>query len=97
MTARGLGKSGTGVLTVDGKVVSRRKMEHTIPFLMAIDETLDIGRDTRTPVDESYKLPFKFDGTINKVTYKLGPERLSRADHEVMDRAVAAARDTPRQ
>jgi arylsulfatase len=93
----GLGKSGTGVLTVDGKVLSRLKMEHTIPFLMALDESLDIGIDTRTPVDESYKLPFKFGGTINKVTYKLGSEQLTVADRDAMQRAVAAARDTPTQ
>ncbi len=91
----GLGKGGTGVLTVDGKVLSKQKMEHTIPFIMALDESLDIGMDTYTPVDESYKLPFKFTGTINKLTYKLGPEQLSAADRETMQRAVAAARDTP--
>jgi arylsulfatase A-like enzyme len=91
----GLGKSGTGVLTVDGKVLSKQKMEHTIPFLMALDESFDIGLDTRTPVDESYKLPFKFAGTINKLTYKLGPEQISQAENEVKERAVAAARDTP--
>ena len=93
----GLGKSGTGVLTVDGKMLSKLKMEHTIPFLMALDESLDIGMDTRTPVDESYKLPFKFTGTINKLTYKVGPEQLTQADREIMQRAVAAARDTPTQ
>lgn len=92
----GPGKGGTGVLTVDGKVLSRQKMDHSIPFLMSIDETLDIGMDTRTGVDESYKLPFKFSGTINKVTYKLGPEQLSQTDREAMDRATAAAHDTPR-
>jgi len=91
----GLGKGGTGVLTVDGKVLSKQKMEHTIPFLMSLDETLDIGMDTRTPVDESYKLPFKFTGTINKVTYKLGHEQMTAQDHETMQRAVAAAQDTP--
>jgi arylsulfatase len=91
----GLGKSGTGVLTVDGKVLSKQKMDHTIPFLMALDESFDIGLDTRTPVDESYKLPFKFAGTINKLTYKLGPEQISQAENEVKERAVAAARDTP--
>jgi arylsulfatase len=64
---------------------------------MALDESLDIGLDTRTPVDESYKLPFKFNGTINKVTYKLGPEQLTAQDRETMQRAVAAARDTPTQ
>jgi arylsulfatase len=70
-------------------------MEHTIPFLMALDESLDIGMDTRTPVDETYKLPFRFTGTINKLTYRLGPEQISKAEREVMERAVAAARDTP--
>ncbi|MFO1324337.1 MAG: arylsulfatase [Burkholderiales bacterium] len=91
----GLGKSGTGVLTVDGKVLSKQKMEHTIPFLMALDESLDIGLDTRTPVDESYKLPYRFTGSIDKLTYKLGPEQISKAEREAMERAVAAARDTP--
>ena len=93
----GLGKSGTGVLTVDGKVLSKLKMEHTIPFIMALDESFDIGMDTRTPVDESYKLPFKFSGTINKLTYKLGHEQLTQADRDAMQRAVATARDTPTQ
>jgi arylsulfatase len=93
----GFGKSGTGVLTVDGRAVSKQKMEHTIPFLMSIDESFDIGMDTRTGVDDSYKLPFKFTGTINKLTYKLGPEQLTQADRDVMQRAVAAARDTPTQ
>jgi len=91
----GFGKGGTGVLTVDGRVLARQKMEHTIPFIMSIDESFDIGMDTRTPVDNSYKLPFGFTGTINKVTYKVGPEQLTVADREEMQRAVAAAHDTP--
>ena len=66
----GFGKGGTGVLSVDGKELSRQKIEHTIPFLMAIDESFDIGSDTRTAVDDSYKLPFRFTGTINKLTYQ---------------------------
>jgi arylsulfatase len=91
----GLGKGGTGVLTVDGKVLSTQKMEHTIPFLMALDETLDIGLDLRTPVEDSYTLPFKFTGTIDKVTYKIGPEQLTEADHDRMQMALAAANDMP--
>jgi arylsulfatase len=93
----GMGKGGTGVLSVDGKTVSNQKAEHTIPFLMSLDESLDIGMDTRTGVDDSYKLPFKFTGTINKVTYKIGPEQLTAADREEMQRAIAAAQDTPMQ
>jgi hypothetical protein len=93
----GMGKGGTGVLSVDGKTVSNQKAEHTIPFLMSLDESLDIGMDTRTGVDDSYKLPFKFTGTINKVTYNIGPEQLTAADREEMQRAIAAAQDTPMQ
>ena len=48
----GLGKGGTGVLKVDGKEVARQTIPHTIPFLMSIDETFDVGVDTRTPVDD---------------------------------------------
>jgi arylsulfatase len=89
----GLGKGGTGVLTVDGRVVSRQKAEHTIPFLMALDESLDIGIDTRTPVDEGYKLPFRFAGTIDKLTYKIGHEQLAAEDRKVMQKALAGAHD----
>ena len=59
----GPGKGGTGVLTVDGKELARKTIEHTIPLMMTIDETFDIGIDTRTPVDDSYELPFRFTGT----------------------------------
>jgi arylsulfatase len=89
----GLGKGGTGVLSVDGRELARQTMEHTIPFLMAIDETFDIGSDTRTPVDDSYKLPFRFNGTINKLTFNLGREQMTAEDREVMKRALAEAHD----
>src|SRR6185295_13630850 len=85
----GFGKGGTGVLSVDGKELSRQTMEHSIPFLMAIDESFDIGIDTRTSVDDSYKLPFRFSGTINKLTFNLGREQLSAEDREVIKRALA--------
>jgi arylsulfatase len=86
----GPGKGGTGVLSVDGKELSKKAMEHSIPFLMAIDETFDIGSDTRTPVDDSYELPFHFTGTINKLTFKLGPEQLMAADHAAKAEALAS-------
>ena len=89
----GFGKGGTGVLSVDGKELSRQKIEHTIPFLMAIDESFDIGSDTRTGVDDSYKLPFRFTGTINKLTYKLGREQVTAEERDAMQKALARARD----
>ncbi len=89
----GFGKGGTGVLSVDGKELSRQKMEHSIPFLMAIDESFDIGSDTRSGVDDSYRLPFRFTGTINKLTYRLGPEQLTAENRETMKRVLASAHD----
>jgi arylsulfatase A-like enzyme len=89
----GFGKGGTGVLSVDGKPLSKQTIPHTIPILMSIDESFDIGLDTRTAVDSSYTLPFRFTGTIDKLTYKLGPEQVAEADKKAMQEAVARARD----
>jgi arylsulfatase len=38
---------------------------------VSLDETLDIGEDTGTPVSEDYKVPFKFTGEIEKVIVSL--------------------------
>jgi arylsulfatase A-like enzyme len=89
----GPGKGGTGVLTVDGKLVAAKTIPHTIPILMTIDETFDIGSDTRTAVDDSYKLPFRFTGKIDKLTYKLGPEQMTSDEQKLMRHALERARD----
>jgi arylsulfatase len=89
----GPGKGGTGVFSVDGKEVAKKSLEHTIPLMMAIDETFDVGVDTRTPVDFGYDVPFRFTGTIDKLTYKLGPTQLSSEEQNVMERALARAKD----
>jgi len=90
----GFGKGGTGVLRVDDKDVATRKVPHTIPFLMAIDETFDVGVDTRTPVDDKeYQVPFRFTGKLNKLTFKLGPTQLTSDDHQVIQRNLAKAHD----
>jgi hypothetical protein len=89
----GPGKGGTGVLMVDGKEVAKKSMPHSIPFLMAIDETFDIGSDTRTAVDDSYKLPFRFTGKIDKLTYKLGPTQMTSDEQRHMRHALERARD----
>ncbi len=89
----GPGKGGTGVLSVDGKEADRKTMAHTIPLLMTIDETFDIGVDTRSAVDFSYDPPFRFNGTIDKLTYNLGPEQLSAEDKADAQKKLAAAKD----
>ncbi len=89
----GPGKGGTGVFKVDGREMARKTLEHTIPLLMTIDETFDVGVDTRSPVDDSYALPFRFTGTIDRLTFKLGPSQLTPAQKTAAGAAVARARD----
>jgi hypothetical protein len=48
----GFGKGGTGVLKVDGREVANTKIPHTISFLITVDETFDVGVDTRTGVND---------------------------------------------
>jgi arylsulfatase len=78
----GLGKGGTGVLSIDGKEVARNAMEHTIPITLPEDETFDIGQDTRTGVallEHRYDPPFRFTGKINKLTFDLEPKQTTGA------------------
>ena len=57
----GIGRSGTGVLKVNGQAGQRQKMEHTIPLILQWDENFDVGADTGTPVDDKdYQVPFPF-------------------------------------
>ena len=84
----GLAKGGTGVLSVDGHELSKKTIEHTIPLLMSIDETFDVGADTRTPVDDSYDVPFRFTGTIDKLTFNLGPSQIKESDKPAIDEGM---------
>jgi arylsulfatase A-like enzyme len=90
----GIAKGGTGVLKVDGKVVDTHKQPNSIAFLQVADETFDVGLDTRTSINEKdYQVPFAFTGTIDKLTFNLGPLQLAEADKEKAARAIAIAHD----
>jgi arylsulfatase len=90
----GIAKGGTGVLKVDGQVVDTQKQPNSIAFLQVADETFDVGVDTRTGVnDKDYQVPFPFNGTINKVTFNLGPMQLAEEDKEKAAKAIAIASD----
>ncbi|MBB3933446.1 arylsulfatase [Kaistia hirudinis] len=74
----GLGKGGTGVLSVDGKEVARNTLDHTTPVTFPEDETFDVGLDTRTGValvEDRYESPFRFTGTIDHLTVSLHPDQ----------------------
>jgi hypothetical protein len=90
----GVGKDGTGVLTVDGVTAVTLTVPRTIAFLEVADEPFDIGSDTRTGVcDKDYQVPFTFNGKINQVTFKVGPLQFGENDRINMLKARAVAYD----
>jgi arylsulfatase A-like enzyme len=90
----GFGKGGTGVLKVDDREVASKQVPHTVPFIMTIDETFDVGVDTRTPVDDTdYQVPFRFTGKLAKLTFDLGPEQLSDEDRQTVGAGRSTAHD----
>jgi arylsulfatase len=84
----GVGKSGEGTLLVDGKKVAEGRMEKTLRFRFSVDESFDIAQDTGTPGIDEYdaKMPFQFTGTLHKVEFKLGPEKITRAQRGSIQR-----------
>ncbi|SDB06057.1 arylsulfatase [Bauldia litoralis] len=90
----GLGRGGTGTLSVDGKVVSTEKLERTMPMILQWDESFDIGSDTLTGVnDADYKPPFALTARLDKLTLKIDRPVLSEDDIKKLTAAQAAATD----
>ena len=87
----GLGKGGVGTIQVDGKTVAAGRIERTLAFRLSLDETLDCGEDTGTPVSEDYHVPFKFTGELKKVTVYLKPAPLTVQDQRKLKEGKAAA------
>ena len=67
----GPGKGGTGTITVNGKKVGEGRITRTQPVIFSTDDTFDVGEDWGTPMADTYKLPFKFTGTLKKVTVEV--------------------------
>ncbi len=78
----GIGKGGTGTISVDGMQVAKGRIERTVPLRFSLDETFDVGEDTGTPVSLNYDVPFKFTGTIEKVVINLDQTKLGAADQQ---------------
>ncbi|MEI6117658.1 MAG: hypothetical protein WCP99_24220, partial [Burkholderiales bacterium] len=85
----GLGRSGTGTLKVDGKVVDTKTMPKTLPMILQWDEAFDIGSDTLTGVnDADYKPPFLLTAKLNKLTLRIDRPQLSPADIKRLEAAM---------
>ncbi len=90
----GLGRSGVGTLTVDGKVVATKTMARSVPLTLPWDETFDIGSDTGTPVDDNdYQIPFSFTGKLDKLTITVDRPKLSEEDQKKLMEAAQQIND----
>ena len=74
---------------MDGQKAGEGRIERTLPFRISLDETLDVGEDTGTPVCEDYaeQMPFKFTGSLKQVVINLGQEKLSSEDQRKVEEA----------
>ncbi len=85
----GLGRSGTGTLKVDGRVVAEKTMPKTLPMILQWDESFDVGSDTLTGVnDADYKPPFALTATLHKLTIKVDRPQLSPEDVKKLEAAM---------
>ncbi|CCB64965.1 arylsulfatase [Hyphomicrobium sp. MC1] len=92
----GVGRSGTGILKVDGNVVASQTMERTLPMILQWDESFDIGSDTLTGVnDADYKPPFPLTAKLNKLTINVDRPHLSPDDIKKFEAAMQASADGP--
>jgi arylsulfatase len=90
----GLGRPGTGTLSVDGKVVQTQAMPKTLPMILQWDESFDIGSDTLTGVnDADYKPPFPLTAQLNKLTIKVNRPTLTEEDIKKLESSTATAVD----
>jgi arylsulfatase len=72
------GAGGTGTLLMNGATVAEGRIEKTVPFVFSADETMDIGRDTASPVTDDYPT-----GPANAFAAKLSWVQIDLEDDEV--------------
>ncbi|MTJ28762.1 formylglycine-generating enzyme family protein [Aphanizomenon sp. UHCC 0183] len=66
-----VGAGGNGKLFINDQQVAEGRIKKTLPYRLALNETFDVGRDTGTPIVETYQVPFAFTGNLQKLTLNL--------------------------
>lgn len=66
-----MGKGATVTLKANDAEVAKGELDKTIPIQISLGEGLDVGMDVGSAVDFTYKLPYAFTGSIEKVTVAL--------------------------
>jgi hypothetical protein len=70
---------------VNGEKVGQGRIEVTQCCAFSATEGADVGLNTGTPVSPDYTNPFKFNGTIEKVTIDLKEDKTRAADKEAIE------------
>jgi len=60
--------------------VAEGRVERTLAYRISIDESFDVGEDSGTPVNHTYDVPFRFTGSLDKVTIDLGETAKAERD-----------------
>ncbi|PYV54695.1 MAG: hypothetical protein DMG98_17665 [Acidobacteria bacterium] len=94
-----LATSGTSRLFINGKQEAEGRIEHTVPFRFTGYAGMDIGADNGLPVVPTFVyakvLPKQFRGTIEKVEFDLGPQKLTSENLQriYLERFASAVRN----
>lgn len=68
---------------MNGEQVAQGRVDKTQGFCFSADEGADVGCDLGTAVADSYSVPFKFSGKIDKVTAEFkAPTAQEKADSD---------------
>jgi hypothetical protein len=67
----GKGKGATVRLYAGDKRIGEGRVERTVPVVFSSFDGVDVGLDRGSPVDFTYKPPFKFSGKLDRVTVDL--------------------------
>lgn len=84
--------AGNWSTEISSKKFAQGRIEHTQGMIFSADEGADVGEDGETPVVEDYGIPapYRFTGTIHKVTIDL--KKMKQADKAAEKRGQAIAR-----
>jgi hypothetical protein len=58
-------------LYANDQQIGAGRVEKSIPNRVTLDETLDIGEDTGTPLSDDYDIPFRFNGQLKNLKIEL--------------------------
>jgi arylsulfatase len=72
------GAGGMGALYVNGEQVGQGRIERTVSYQFSLEEGLDVGRDTASPVTDDYPVGDNaFTGVIHFVKIDIGQDDAS--------------------